>query len=51
LPVDSEIRDFSLKIILLNKNYGLIVSLKHQKTCPMGRVFGKKKNFFQRKIA
>ena len=35
LPVDSEIRDFSLKIILLNKNYGLIVSLKHQKTCLM----------------
>ena len=31
MPVDSEIRDFSLKIILLNKNYGLTVSLKHQK--------------------
>ena len=30
LPVDYEIRDFTLKIILLIKNSGLIVSLKHQ---------------------
>ena len=43
LPVDSEIRDFSLKIILLNKNYGLIVSLKHQKDLPDGQVTNCKK--------
>ena len=29
--IDYEIRDFSLKIILLNKNSGLVVYLKHQK--------------------
>lgn len=31
LPVDYEIRDFTLKIILLIKNSGLIVSLRHTK--------------------
>ncbi len=31
MPIDYEIRDFSLKIILLNKNSGLVVYLKHQK--------------------
>ena len=29
--IDYEFRDFSLKIILLNKNSGLVVYLKHQK--------------------
>ena len=38
LPKVYEIENFSLKIILLIKNHGLIVSLKHQKTCPMGRL-------------
>lgn len=38
LPIDCKIRDFSLKIMLLIKNSGLIVSLKHQKTCPHGQV-------------
>lgn len=39
LPKDYEIRDFSLKIIVLIKNSGLVVSLKHQKTCPMAGFF------------
>ena len=29
LPTDYEIRYFSLKMIVLIKNYGFIVSLKH----------------------
>ena len=37
LPIDYEIRDFSLKIILLNKNSGLIVYLEHQNP-PNGQV-------------
>ena len=43
LPIDYEIRDFSLKIILLNKNSGFIFSLKHKKTCPEGQVTNCKK--------
>ena len=35
LPKDYEIRDFTLKIIVLIKNSGLVVPLKHKKTCPM----------------
>ena len=31
MPIDYEIRDFSLKLILLIKNSGLIVSLRHTK--------------------
>ena len=38
LPVDREIIDFSPKIIVLIQNSGLVVSLKHQKTHPMGRL-------------
>ena len=38
LPKVYEIENFSLKIILLIKNHGLIVSLKHQKNHPMGRL-------------
>ena len=37
LPKVYEIENFSLKIILLIKNSGSIVSLKRQKTHPMGR--------------
>ena len=33
-----EIENVSLKVVFLIKNYSLIVSLKHQKTCPMGRI-------------
>lgn len=38
LPADYEIRDFSLKMIFLTQNSGLIVSLKHQKNPPNGQV-------------
>ena len=38
LPKVYEIENFSLKIILLIKNSGLIVSLKYQKTCQKGQV-------------
>ena len=38
LPTDYEIRDFTLKIILLIKNSGFIFSLKHQKNLPNGRL-------------
>ena len=38
LPIDYEIGDFTLKIIVLIKNSGLIISLEHQKTYPMGRL-------------
>ena len=38
LPVDSEIRDFTLKIIVLNKNSGLVVSLKRKKPALRGRL-------------
>lgn len=38
LPTDYEIRDFSLKIIVLIKNSGLIISLEHQKNPPNGQV-------------
>jgi hypothetical protein len=31
LPKDYEIRDFTLKIIVLIKNHGLVVSLNHKK--------------------
>ena len=36
LPVDYKIRNFTLKIIVLIKNSGLIVSLKHTKKLPLG---------------
>ena len=38
LPVDYKIRNFTLKIIVLIKNSGFIVSLQHQKTCQNGQV-------------
>lgn len=41
--IDYEIRDFSLKIILLNQKLCLIVSLKHQKDLPNGQVTNCKK--------
>ncbi|KEQ45683.1 hypothetical protein SK578_0528 [Streptococcus mitis] len=37
MPKVYEIENFSLKIILLIKNSGLIVPLKHQKTHPHGQ--------------
>ena len=43
LPMDYEIRDFTLKIILLIKNSGLIFSLKHQKNLPKGQATNYKK--------
>ena len=43
LPIDYEIRDFTFKIIVLIKNSGLIVSLKHKKTCPEGQATNYKK--------
>lgn len=47
LPVDYEIKDFSLIIMLLVKNYGLLVYLKHQKTCQKGQATNcKKANYF-----
>ena len=49
LPIDYEIKDFSLKMALLIQYSSLIVSLKRQKTHPMGRLVAKKKNFFNRK--
>jgi len=50
LPIDYEIRDFSLKIILLNKNSGLIFSLKHQQTCPMAGLLVRKRDFLIEKF-
>ena len=44
--IDYEIRDFSLKIILLIKNSGLIFSLKHQKNLPLGAGFLLRKRIF-----
>lgn len=41
--MDYEIRDFSLKIIVLIKNSGLVVYLKHQKDLPDGQVSNCKK--------
>ena len=49
LPIDYEIIYFSLKMVCLTQNSSLIVPLKHQKTCPMGRLVDNKKNFFNRK--
>lgn len=43
LPVDYKIRNFTLKIIVLIKNSGLIFSLKHQKNLPNGQVTNHKK--------
>ena len=43
MPTDYEIRDFTLKIIVLIKNSGLIFSLKHQKNLPNGQVTNHKK--------
>ena len=43
LPIEHEIENFSLKIILLMQTSGLIVSLKHQKTHPYGQVTNCKK--------
>ena len=41
--MDYEIKNFFLKIILLIKNSGFIVSLKHQKNLPDGQVTNYKK--------
>ena len=38
LPIDYEIENFSLKIILLIQTSGLLVPSKHQKTHPHGQV-------------
>ena len=43
MPVDYKIRNFTLKIIVLIKNSGLIFSLKHQKNLPNGQVTNYKK--------
>ena len=50
MPEDYEIRDFTLKIIVLIKNSGLVVSLKHQSTCQKGKLVGKKIFFLIEKI-
>jgi hypothetical protein len=45
LPKVYEIENFSLKVVFLVQNSGLIVSLKHQKPHPMGRLVVKKRIF------
>ena len=46
MPVDFEIENFSLEIILFNQKLCLIVSLKHPKNLPLGAGFLLRKRIF-----
>ena len=48
--MDYEIKNFFLIIMLLNKNSGLVVSLKHKKTTQWAGLLVKKKDFLIEKF-